>query len=63
MKFCVQANKCGTRRFLFLGGAIAIGHRQADLIASAQQLASSVVMSSGKCNALYTKGRYIMKRA
>ena len=42
---------------------MAMDHRQADLIASAQQLASSAVINSGKWRALYTNGLYIMNLA
>ena len=51
-KFCVHVNRCGTSRFLFLGGASISGHRHADCIARAQHIWSSSVINSGKCNAL-----------
>lgn len=56
-KFCVHVKRCGTKRFLFLGGASISGQRQADCIARAQHIWSSSVISSGKCSALYTNGR------
>lgn len=56
-KFCVQENRCGTKRFLSLIGDAAMGQRHADWIASSQQSVSDGCICSGKCNALKRNGR------
>jgi hypothetical protein len=57
LNFRVHVERCGTKRFLFFGGASISGHRHDDSIARAQQILSSAVIILGKCNALYTNNR------